>query len=398
MSSASSYHNRIRQRVGFALLVALVVVGLGLSAVGAENGPTFRQVVEQNFAKWDQNHDGTLSATEIDSLVKDPKVTGAEAAAVAAIHRYLRGAKAPSTVTTTDLYNQSAEASGRRDQDDYRPRFASDYASFRRHLLQAPHSIFDDSEDLTIEGIRQGRLGDCFFVSTLGALIEREPQAIHEMLQVHKDGSIDVTFPGADTVRVKPMTDAEIALTSTAGKQGVWINVLERALAEVMFKSAKSRRMTNDIELDVISRSGSTRRAINVLTGHGAKLILIRNKKTILEPPPADELPALRRRFHPLLVRGLEDGRLMCAFTPKTGKLPPGMATHHEYAILDYDAATETVYLWNPWGHRFQPKKAPEGIENGYHVQGGKFQMPLDEFLMVFGGLHIETWNAAPTI
>jgi hypothetical protein len=139
--------------------------------------------------------------------------------------------------------------------------------------------------------------------------------------------------------------------------------------------------------LDVISRAGSARRAITVLTGHEARLTSIRKPKTPLAPPTDEELPALRARLSRLFVRSFDDGLLMSAVTPPSGKLPPGIATHHVFAIMGFDETTETVYLWNPWGNRFQPKKRPAGLENGYPVQDGKFAMPLDDFLMVFRGV-----------
>src|SRR5271155_4993312 len=51
---------------------------------------SFTKIVQRNFEKWDRNRDGHLSADEIDRLIFDPAVSGREAAAVAAIHRYLR--------------------------------------------------------------------------------------------------------------------------------------------------------------------------------------------------------------------------------------------------------------------------------------------------------------------
>jgi hypothetical protein len=56
---------------------------------------SFIKLVGEDFASWDQNRDGRLSADEVDRLVADPSVTGLEAAAVASIHQFLRADGAP---------------------------------------------------------------------------------------------------------------------------------------------------------------------------------------------------------------------------------------------------------------------------------------------------------------
>jgi hypothetical protein len=57
--------------------------------------------------------------------------------------------------------------------------------------------------------------------------------------------------------------------------------------------------------------------------------------------------------------------------------------------VLDYDAASDTVRLWNPHGDNFQPQGAT-GPEGGYPMTGGIFKIPLEQFVRQFSGMAFE--------
>jgi len=381
------------QRLVAALLLIVLASGSGAQASTRERSPiNFAEIVSRNFANWDRNRDGILSAEEIDGLVKNPKVTGTTAAAVAAIHRYFRSDKAPAGVSEYDLTVRSDAPSGRRDVNQHRPRFNSDYSAFCRHLKAVPRRVFTEDECPKLLGMSQGRLGDCYFVSTIGAAVRLDRQAVRRMLHVRPDGSTDVVFPGGRSVHVNRLTDAEIALGSTAGDQGLWLNILEKALAKVFAELPTTKKLAADIDLDLISRGGSSARVITLLTGHAATVNRIwqRKGKAYVAPTNAD-LPKLRTRFHDLFCRLMEEGSLMCAGTPATGKFPPGIVSHHSYAILSYDPENQVVHLWNPWGNKFEPKGPRIGLAYGYPTRNGRFEMPLEDFLRVFASVHSES-------
>ncbi len=132
------------------------------AASAARAKQSFTKIVGQNFPSWDQNQDGRLSADEIGRLIADPSISGLEAAAVAAIHRYLRSNGAPSAVTQADLLSKAQEQPVlpesedsrdvvRHDQNDGKPRFVTYYASFASHLKKAPRELF------TGDGLDAGR-------------------------------------------------------------------------------------------------------------------------------------------------------------------------------------------------------------------------------------------------
>ncbi len=381
--------SQVMRNVGFGISLAQAILCLALAtgahAAADKRPPSFAEVVHRNFAKWDRDHDGVLSAAEVDRVVKSHSVKGSEAAAIAAIHHYLRGDNAPNEVSESDLLPESTSTAKRRDVHDGRPHFNVDYAAYCRHLKSAPRALFKNPAGPALIGMSQGNLGDCYFVSTVGVAVLRDRDAVRDLFHPRPDGSIDVRFPGGNTVHVAPLTDAEIALTSTAGRQGLWLNVLEKALSSVMVKLPKAKTHPGDIELDTISRGGKPAITITLMTGHATTTTMISQKdgKTWRRPTNA-ELPVMNKRLHRVIARACGQGGLICAITPRKGKLPAGIANHHVYAVLSYDEPRQIVCLWNPWGNNFEPKTKQAGLKNGYPIRHGRLDMPLDDFLRVF--------------
>jgi len=372
---------------------------------------SFTKVVHQNFQKWDENRDGRLSADEIDRLIADPSVSGLEAAAVAAIHRYLRSEGTPPAITQAELLKTAqqqpvlAEQGNsqevfRQDLSDGKSRFVSYYARFAAHLKQAPRDLFTDEGGPTLDGIKQGALGDCFFMCVIGATVNRNPQTVRRILRANPDGTTDVMFPGVKPVRVRRLTDGEIALTSSAADQGIWVNVLEKAFGEVKYSQPQTKHAEDDIDLDAISHGGKILTTIELMTGHKAFVIPIRkykNKK--LHLPTGAEIPCTVARLDSAFRKAFATNRIVCAdIAPGVpGKdIPPGLIGRHAYAVLSYDQASRMVTVWNPHGKDFTPKMSPAGLENGYPVKKGVFQIPLEDFVRVFKAVTYETSAPLP--
>ena len=367
---------------------------------------SFTKTVRQNFEKWDRNGDGRLSAGEVDRLIADPRIKGFEAAAIASIHRYLRSDGAPPAVTLSEVLKNgqqegaAAEAGNsqepaRHDVNDGKPRFVACYARFVAHLKKAPRDLFTDNDGPTLEGIRQGSLGDCFFMCVIGATVSRDPQTIRKMLRSNPDGTSDVRFPSIGVVHVGRLTDGEIALTSDAADQGIWINVLEKAFGEVKFVHPKTKHQDGDIDLDSISRGGKILTTIQLMTGHKAFVIPIRHyKNKKLHKPTNEEIPRIMKRLDSAFSKAFATNRLVCAdiATGVTGKdIPPGLVGRHAYAVLGYDQATHMVTVWNPHGKNYTPKMSPPSRQHGYPVKKGVFQMSLADFVRVFKAVTYET-------
>ena len=90
-----------------------------------------------------------------------------------------------------------------------------------------------------------------------------------------------------------------------------------------------------------------------------------------------------------LLVELARQHRLMAAASRKDKPLPKGIPHSHVFAILEYDATTQLVRMFNPWGNYLRPD-GPSGPINGYATRYGIFDIPLGDFLQIFGGFTYE--------
>ncbi|MFO0825387.1 MAG: C2 family cysteine protease [Gemmataceae bacterium] len=377
----------------FALGAALILLGAASRADDTKT-PPFKSIVEDNFAKWDKNHDGKLSALEIDLVIKDHNVTDAPAAAVAAIHLFFRKNATQATITKADLLKDfKGGDDGRRDQNGGANNIPKTYRMFHTHLSHVPREIFAKPEAPRVPGMTQGYIGDCFLVASIGAAVHRNPEHVRKLITVHKDGSCEVTFPGVKTVKVPKLTDAEICLGSSARDQGLWLNVFEKALGELTYQT-KGSKNPKDIDIDTISRGGSTADVLKLLTAHQIVTVSLKPDK----PHTKAELAALQGQLHKLMQTATLERHLMCCAT-SGGTLPHGIVSHHAYAIVGYDAASQTVHIWNPWGGNYDVTLKPglkPGLENGYEISKGMFAIPLNDFVHVFSSFLYETPAVAP--
>jgi hypothetical protein len=97
-------------------------------------------------------------------------------------------------------------------------------------------------------------------------------------------------------------------------------------------------------------------------------------------------------KAHELLVKLSSEHKLMAVLTggDKTRPLPKGIVHGHIFGVLGYDATRRMVVVFNPWGNHVKPA-GPPGLANGYPTNHGIFEMPLGEFIQVFGGFTYET-------
>jgi hypothetical protein len=347
-----------------------------------------------HFAQWDRDHDGRLSQAEVDTLVCSPQVRGDEAAALAAIHVYFRSLKNPEPLSQSFLLQKvnKDEGSQRRDTVPRAVRFAADFGAFCRHIDKAPRALFATGEAPTLAGFAQGHLGDCYFLAAVAAGVFNDPVAIRDMFTPQPDGSCDVRFYNGQQVHVTKLTDAEIALGSSAGAQGLWLNVAEKAFGEVKMPMRKARPPRRErLDLDVIARGGSPLKAIEVLSGKQTNMVLLRKGKGG-SPPAAEDLPRLTTELHQRFNSGLPRKFIFCGSVASGGQgtYPPGIVSDHAYAILGYEADRQVVAVMNPWGNHFAPK-GPPGLANGYSTRNGTFLLPLNDFVQIFEAVYHQT-------
>lgn len=379
----------------FRRLSLVLVFGAFFGSARTEAEPaaktSFARIVQANFSKWDLNHDGKLSVEETSRLVRDRAITGDEAAALAAIHAYQRNEEHNAPLSRQNLMQKTddKDSGERRDKPDRVPRFESTFRAFRSHIAKAPRQLFIGNAP-SLEGLKQGKLGDCYFLSVVGAAVSRNPAAVKRMFHPNPNGSCELTFPNGSCITVSRLTDAEIALGSTAGAQGLWLNVLEKGFGQVKLRNARKAHYIQ-VALDLISSGGSAKETIELLSGHRGEYLTFRSGKEKIRSPKAESrIPHLTAQLRKMFLDAKTTHKLLCCGTGRFDKLPPGIANNHDYAILSFDSTRNQVLVWNPWGNRYKPKGEP-GLQNGYMVEGGKFSVPLDDFLRIFRGVFYET-------
>ncbi len=357
--------------------------------------------VEKNFPKWDLNGDGKITPDEIKVLMKDPSIKKSDAAALVTLDKHV--AKAGQLHDDDPKAKDKGLSAG--DLNEYRRRQADNglydldrvegdhrrkgYKIGRqnRDLFQKDPS--DPSKTLPpdYKSVKQGGLGDCYFIAPLAALAKQDPQKVKDMITENKDGTYTVTFPSGDVMTVDAPTDSQVAKYGTSGKDGLWFPVMEKAYVQLRKKQAIDAEQKEQDELPpgklksigpVIDKTlynvdpesqidygdisgGHAAGPIDVLTGDGA-----RTEK--MENTTADQTGKA-------LEQSLSTGKVVVAAI--AGKVTDnqkksGLPTGHAYSVVGYDPATKTVTLRNPWGHgegTYKDKK-----------NDGEFKMSLEDF------------------
>jgi hypothetical protein len=415
-----------------AVFCLISAVCVGTDAIPAHT--PFVTVVLRNFDAWDTDHDGVLSADEIERAVRDPSNHGDDAAAAASIKLLMRSKKIKLPAFTRDYlldYDRRAAefnshhhpqkpadavsatvdtvASGAATQPAAQivsqppiqsSRIQADFDLYfqagRARIAKAGHVLLPGTFDL--EHTRQGPLGDCFLVSSVSSLAYHDPDRFHQLITPQKDGTFVLKLPTTQPITVTPPTDGELATSGTTEGDGAWLAIVEQAYGKYR---ALTRGESEDVDgTDLVRTGGDSMPTIHSLTGH--KAIRFSFGKTIAEHTKnADQvLPKLRRE----LVAALADHRVITAGVaarlPSTNPagaptaalphLPPDILSNHVYAVLNYDPATDVVEIWNPHGQHFEPR-GPAGLSNGYPTEHGRFKLPLTEAFQFFSSFTFET-------
>jgi hypothetical protein len=263
------------------------------------------------------------------------------------------------------------------------------YAGGVKRIGAATSDLFVSGQP-RLETIHQGRLGNCYCLAPLGAVVYRSPERVAQMFHRQRDGTYEVVL-GDRKVRIAPPTDAEIAQTAGNEQDGMWVNLYEKAVgaARNLDRPAAERHGS---PIDAMARGGSAGTMLSYITGHKIQRFSCAFAKD--DQRSAGEQAVILDRLRAWLREAVEARRPMTCGTTKT--TTPGLTPNHAYAVLDYTSASDRLKLWNPHGGSFTPKGEP-GAKHGYPVRDGVFEIPLSEFVQEFSGLAVETSLPAGT-
>ena len=357
----------------FASLFALFLIAIDSSQAAVTN--ELEQIISVKFPSWDTSHDGILDRDEINNLIENQKITGKYAAASVVLFRHLsKGQNGFSFEQALQL----AQTKG----------VEAELNRVTQQIKQSSRVLFLPG-DPNFASFHQGRLGDCGLMAVIASVVGRNPQSIRAMMGLNVNG-IWVTFPSGKSVLVKWLTDAELVLSSqSGGKRGLWLNVLEKAVASILPGSeGYASSYGNTVRIESVSipqvAGRGTWQLIELFTGHKSKSLHFDSGTNSLASAQ------LRYTVSDMLRRKL----VVTTMRDSAQTMPSSFPTGHYYALLAYYPDKQTVLVFNPWGNEYIPKGQP-GIANGYETHHGLFQVPFAEFIKVFDSVTYETDQSA---
>jgi len=351
-----------------------VVLGAGVAAPSQIQTPPrarFVQTVLANFSSWDLRGDGVLDEDVVTRLVQNPEITGEAAAAVTAIKSALVADGRDDFPPLTHDYFAS--------NDKTINGFVRFFKTGEKRILEAHDQPIFTNEGPTLSGCKQGALGDCYLVAATGAVVARDPSAVMKLMTPSGDG-YRLTYPDGYWVQVPALTQGELALGGAGTENGLWLRLLEKSWGVRLLTSSKRRDKAADPH-DVIS-GGSGKYALEAMTGFEARQYHLLGSLKVPPISPVDDLRVA-------VANAMQTRHLAIAGTNREIRIP-GINRSHCYAVIGYDATSDTVQLWNPHVNNFKPK-GPDGPEFGYTTIEGRFSIPMVVFENTFSGVAIET-------
>ena len=358
----------------------LVFILMLSASLPAAEAPTFLEIVTTHFERWDRDRDGVLTVAELDTLVADPLNKGDEASAIAVLKRASRSTRIKIPRLTQSLVKEAVGAPPSATRLDFVKMFKEGQAAL---LSARKRELFPDGAP-RLDTIHQGRLGNCFCLAPLGAMVHRDPQQVVRLFAKEADGSYRVAL-GKRNVHITSPTDAELAMTSSNEGAGLWVNSYEKAVGTAL-NEAKPVEQRAGSPTDVLAKGGSAGTILELITGHPIRRISF----VFAKDAKVDEV-GRQAQLHELRIQveaAVREQRLMTCGT--LAVTTPGLTPNHAYAVLGFDAKTQQVRLWNPHGGAFKPKGEP-GPTAGYPMKDGIFEIALAEWPKQFSGMAYET-------
>lgn len=299
-------------------------------------------------------------------------------------------------------------------------------------IVNTPNSI-GSQNSVNFLNVHQGAVGDCYYLSTLSALIfQRGSQEL--LNRFHQDGNggynIDYTTIHSlpSQIDVSTITNLEIATGAYSAGSGQWLSYLEKAYGDVLMSPEYNFIYFGNTPViagsiynlatfyDGMTASqlpmGQYYPAFKFLTSHEvyeftSSYNTSASNYTLVnlyaDNPNANNItfgaevtPAnMVNLIDPLLAQG----RVIVLGSPVDTKelngqveqgavdLPPGIVGTHAYAVLGH--SNGKFKLRNPWGTNFTPN-GPDNITNGYTMTDGVFYVPDADVFKIFDQIDIE--------
>jgi len=185
--------------------------------------------------------------------------------------------------------------------------------------------------------IKQGALGDCYFLATISALAEQQPQAIQNAIRYNAEtDSYDVTLHAYDeNHNVVPVEinvsrqdiEDNIAIRGgstidDSGQGAAWPAVMEAAFAKLLVMTTPGAKTMGD-GYALLDEGGDPRIAMLAVTGETTEVVVADNNQ------PIEDLYAQ-------INAALDNGQpVMFGALPENGNVQDGLTDNHAYEVVD---------------------------------------------------------------
>lgn len=193
--------------------------------------------------------------------------------------------------------------------------------------------------------VRQGSVGDCYYVGVLAEIAYRDQNAIRNMFIVNGDGTYTVRFFNngkADYVTVDsqlPVSQSgRLVFANMGSLASSTSNVLWVALAE------KAYAQMNEAGWLRVGLSGNGQNAYQAIAG-GLFSQAMKQVTNVNTTNYQMNSKATLTQF----VTAFNSGK-MIGFATKTSGTQANVVGGHQYVVVGYDAKTQQITLFNPWG------------------------------------------------
>lgn len=346
-----------------------------------------RDTMSSQFAVLDTNNDDYVNDAEIDSALRDENVCitdqfrtmlrqvrdNYDTIRAASWDEWLGGNYG---ITRDDLssYVETFDQQ-RMGRDAARDALGRARATHDSVTSQTSNELFPGGPEQAInpDAIRQQRIADCYFMASLAAVAQTQPDLIRNMVRENGNGTYTVTFPGdpQHPVTVAAPTETEMGLGNRGGQYGRWAGVVERAFGQWRIERRDAGRIGGlpeehdvypaTITLEAAHGSSMSRYALRVLTGRDS---FRQNVSALTDEQVAAQLETA--------LSNPQNRRPVTAYVPRGN--PGGFAGEHEYTVLAFERSGANdgyVTVRNPWG-------------NGQNSREGTIRIRLAEFRQSF--------------
>lgn len=357
------------------------------------------ELLERVFRALDIDHDKVVQQKELDRAVLDDHISVQDAQAVAvmkgnfaklrALHKEGWFAR-KNGITLGDLLVFEQLLSVEEDHEDSTEHEKVVELAWRildrvQYVARSKRVLYADSEqplrNITPEAIRQGLVGDCYFLAAVASVASTNPEIIRRIIHHNEDGTFIVTFPGApnEPINVSPPTLVELALYAQATEYGTWPAVLEKAYGQYLSRHGGAQ---NRIYAENTDAAEQVYEALDLMTGQTGHWEYL---------PEVDDDSLCQ-----MLTEAFRERRAVAAasYDSDDEDTPDaGIPTAHAYSIIAWDLGQRKITLRNPWGpSRDSEPERSDGVPLDGRADG-VFTMNLDRFRRNFVAVYYEDWT-----